>query len=104
MRQLREDAQRRLRRLGHARQRHRRQPGDPASEATVTLTLTNANRHARRSGDIVDQDAAKKGVQPRGFVYTVAAGDAFKLRLHGYEGTDTPVARRPRPRRSVASR
>ena len=32
----------------------------------------------------------KKGVQAKGFVYTVAAGDAFKLALHGYEGTDTP--------------
>jgi hypothetical protein len=67
-------------------------PATPASEATVTLTLTNANRHARRSGDIVDQDAVKKGVQPKGFVYTVAAGDAFRLRLNGYEGADTPSA------------
>lgn len=68
-------------------------PDDPAtvaSEATVTLKLTSANKHARRSGDIVDQDAAKRGVQAKGFVYTVAAGDAFRLRLRGYEGTDTP--------------
>jgi hypothetical protein len=67
---------------------------DPATTeveaTTVQLTLTAANRHARRSGDIVDQDAAKKGVQAKGFVYTVAAGDAFKLALHGYEGADTP--------------
>jgi hypothetical protein len=68
-------------------------PDDPvtaASEATVTLTLTAANRHARKSGDIVDQDAAKKGVQPKGFVYTVPAGDAYRLRLRGYQGADTP--------------
>ncbi len=68
-------------------------PDDPAttaSEATVTLTLTNANRHARRSGDIVDKDAVKKGVQVKGATYTVAAGDAFRLRLNGYQGTDTP--------------
>jgi hypothetical protein len=65
-------------------------PATPASEATVTLTLTNANRHARLSGDIADQDAAKPGVQAKGFEYTVPATDAFKLRLNGYEGTDTP--------------
>ena len=69
---------------------------DPAtttvSEATVTLTVTNANSHARKSGDIGDQDAVKKGVQVKGATYTVAAGDAFKLRLSGYEGTDTPLA------------
>jgi len=62
----------------------------PASEATVTLTVTNANRHARRSGDIADQDAVKKGVQVEGATYTVAAGDAFRLGLRGYDGTDTP--------------
>jgi hypothetical protein len=65
-------------------------PTTAASEATVTLKLTAANRHARRSGDIVDQDAVKKGVQPKGFDFTVPAGDAYRLRLHGYQGTDTP--------------
>ena len=30
-------------------------PATAASEATVTLKLTAANRHARRSGDIVDR-------------------------------------------------
>jgi hypothetical protein len=67
-------------------------PATPASEATVTLKLTAANRHARRSGEIADQDAVKKGVQPKGFVYTVPAGDAYTLRLRGYQGTDTPSA------------
>lgn len=65
-------------------------PATATSEATVTLTLTAANRHARKSGDIVDQDPAKNGVQPRGFVYTVPAGDAYVLRLRGYQGADTP--------------
>jgi hypothetical protein len=65
-------------------------PATAASEATVTLKLTAANRHARRSGEIADQDAVKKGVQPKGFVYTVPAGDAYNLRLRGYQGTDTP--------------
>jgi hypothetical protein len=65
-------------------------PATPASEATVTLKLTSANRHARRSGDIVDQDAVKKGVQVKGFVFTVPAGDAYKLSLRGYQTPDTP--------------
>src|SRR5947199_5024800 len=65
-------------------------PATAASEATVTLKLTAANRHARRSGEVADQDGAKPGIQPKGFVYTVPAGDAYTLRLRGYQGTDTP--------------
>lgn len=30
------------------------------------MKLTSANRHARRSGNIVDQDAANRGVQVKG--------------------------------------
>ncbi len=65
-------------------------PATPASEATVTLKVTSANSHARKSGDIADQDAAKKGVQVKGAMLTIAAGDAYTLKLKGYEGTDTP--------------
>jgi hypothetical protein len=65
-------------------------PTTPASEATVTLTVRSANRHARHSGEIADQNAARRGVQVRGASFTVPAGDAFVLRLRGYEGTDTP--------------
>jgi hypothetical protein len=65
-------------------------PATPASEATVTLTVLAANHNARRSGDIADQDATKPGIQVRGATFTVPAGDAFKLRLRGYQGTDTP--------------
>jgi hypothetical protein len=68
-------------------------PDDPAtsaSEATVTLKVHSANRHAKKSGDIADQDAAKKGVQVKGAEFTVPAGDAFTLKLNGYQGTDTP--------------
>ena len=65
-------------------------PATPASEATVTLTVLTANHHARVSGDIADQNAAKKGVQVKGATYTVPAGDAFKLRLDGYQAPDTP--------------
>ncbi len=70
---------------------------DPATtdvnEAVVTMTVTGANRHARKSGELADQDAVKPGVQVKGGSYTAtAADDAFKLRLNGYEGTDTPSA------------
>jgi hypothetical protein len=65
-------------------------PATPASEATVSLKVLAANGNARRSGDIADQDAAKPGIQVRGATFTAPAGDAFKLRLRGYQGTDTP--------------
>jgi hypothetical protein len=68
---------------------------DPAttdtSEATVTLTVTSANKHARESGELADMDTAKKGVQAKGGTYTVPAGDAFELKL-GDEGTAVPAA------------
>ena len=65
-------------------------PATPASEASVTLTVTSANSHAAKSGEIADQNATKKGVQVKGATYTVAAGDAYTLKLNDYEGTDTP--------------
>jgi len=63
-----------------------------ASEATVTLTVTSANKHARESGELADQDADRKGVQAKGATYTVLAGDAYELRLSSDYGTGTPVA------------
>ncbi|MGH2840028.1 MAG: hypothetical protein ACRDKY_04295 [Solirubrobacteraceae bacterium] len=68
---------------------------DPATadvnEAVVTMTVTGGNRHARNSGELADQDPVKPGVQVKGGTYTAtAADDAFKLKLNGYEGTDTP--------------
>jgi hypothetical protein len=62
-----------------------------ASEATVTLTVTSANKHARESGELADMDTAKKGVQAKGGTYTVPAGDAFELKL-GDDGTAVPAA------------
>lgn len=61
-----------------------------ASEATVTLTVTSANKHARESGELADMDAAKKGVQAKGATYTVPAGDAFELKL-GDDGAAVPA-------------
>lgn len=65
-------------------------PATAASEATVTLTVTGANRHAKKSGELADMDAATPGVQVKGATYTVAAGDAYTLKLKQFEGTDTP--------------
>jgi hypothetical protein len=67
---------------------------DPATtdtfEGTVTLTVTGANSHARKSGELADQDPAAEGVQVAGATYTVPATDAFVLKLNGFEGADTP--------------
>jgi hypothetical protein len=60
---------------------------------TMTMTVTGANRHARNSGEIADQDAAKKGVQVKGATMVISATpDAFVLKLDGYEAPDTPSA------------
>lgn len=62
----------------------------PGNEGAITLKVTSANVHARRSGEIADQSTTKKGVQVKGATVTVAATDAFTLKLNGFEGTDTP--------------
>jgi hypothetical protein len=68
-------------------------PNTTANEASVTMTVKRANLHARRSGELADQDAAKKGVQVAGDTFTVsAATDAFRLRLGGYETGESPAA------------
>ena len=67
----------------------------PASEANVTVTVTGANRHARKSGELAETDPSTPGTQLQGGTYTVSAGDAFKLKLVGYEGADTPLGGDP---------
>jgi hypothetical protein len=59
------------------------------SEATVTLVVTAANRHARNSGELEDQNADRKGIQVVGAIYTVPAGDAYLLKL-GDDGAAVP--------------
>jgi hypothetical protein len=60
---------------------------------TVTITVTGANRHARNSGEIADQDLTKDGVQVAGATYTVdGTSDPFNLRLNEFEDPDTPSA------------
>ena len=63
-----------------------------AGSGTVTLQVTSANVHARRSGEIADQDLAKKGLQVKGATLTIAAPDTFTLKLSGFEGADLPSA------------
>jgi hypothetical protein len=65
-------------------------PATPANEGTVTVTVTGANRHARNSGEIADQNATQPGVQVAGATYTVPTTDAFRVRLVDFQGTDTP--------------
>jgi hypothetical protein len=60
------------------------------SEASVTLVVTAANRHARNSGELDDQNLDRKGMQVVGATYTVPAGDAFALKLGDY-GTGEPA-------------
>ena len=69
-------------------------PATPANEESVTLTVTKANRHAKLSGELADQDAAKPGVQVKGASFTAdGATDAngFKVKLVGYDTGETPA-------------
>ena len=56
----------------------------------MTLTVTAANSHARKSGELADADGATEGVQ---IVATYRpADDDFVLKLNGFEEPDTPSA------------
>jgi hypothetical protein len=58
------------------------------TEDSVTLTVTSANRHARSTGELADQDAVRKGVQVVGETYTVPV-NAELLKL-GDDGAAVP--------------
>jgi hypothetical protein len=65
----------------------------PANEASVTITVTGANRHARNSGELADTDPATPGTQVKGDTYTVTgASDPFKVKLVDYATGETPAA------------
>lgn len=68
-------------------------PNTTGNQATVTLKVTSANSHARKSGEIADQNLAEDGVQVAGATYTVPASDVdgFKLSLNGYGEGETPT-------------
>jgi hypothetical protein len=60
-------------------------PATQANELSVTITVTKQNRHASRS-DLTDASASTDGLQ-----YKIDdADDDFRLKLSGFEGTDTP--------------
>jgi hypothetical protein len=66
--------------------------GTPANEASVTITVTGANRHARNSGELQDMDPATPGTQVQGGPYTVSAStDSFSVRLVDYEAGESPA-------------
>jgi hypothetical protein len=54
---------------------------------SIEIVVSSANRHARHSGDIDDQDPVKPGVQVKGATYSVS-GDTFKYRRVGYEPSE----------------
>jgi len=65
----------------------------PANEASVSITVTHANRHARNSGELVDTDPSTPGTQVQGGPYTVSgATDPFKVALVGFGSGEAPVA------------
>ena len=62
-----------------------------ADEAAVTLQVTGANRHARMSGLLADQDPAAPGVQVEGASLTLtASSDPFAFALRGFDGAQVP--------------
>lgn len=63
-----------------------------ANEAEIKIEVRSANRAARASGELADQNDDRKGVQIRGAEYTISGTDEFELKLRGYEGDDTPSA------------
>jgi hypothetical protein len=59
----------------------------------LEITVKSANRHARNSGEIADQDASKKGVQVKGATYSITlASDTFKTSQSDYEAGEQPSA------------
>jgi len=68
-------------------------PATPANEASVEMTVTGANRHAKLSGELTDTNATKPGVQVAGGSYTVnGSADPFGVKLSGYETGEAPAA------------
>ena len=70
-------------------------PATAANEESVTLTVTKANRHAKLSGELADQDAAKAGVQVKGATFSADGAtdtNGFRVKLVGYGTGETPAA------------
>jgi hypothetical protein len=70
-------------------------PATSANEESVTLTVSKANRHAKLSGELADQDATKPGVQVKGSTFSADGAtdpNGFKVKLVGYGSGETPAA------------
>jgi hypothetical protein len=68
-------------------------PATPANEASVNITVTRANRHARNSGELADTDPGTPGTQVQGDPYAVnGSTDPFTVKLVGFEPAETPAA------------
>ena len=68
-------------------------PATPANEASVSITVTGANRHARNSGELADTDPGTPGTQVQGGPYSVSgATDPFTVKLVAFEAGETPGA------------
>jgi hypothetical protein len=59
--------------------------------SSIEIIVSSANRHARNSGEIDDQDANKPGVQVKGATYSVSS-DSFKYKRVGYEPNEASEA------------
>jgi hypothetical protein len=67
--------------------------GTPANEASVSITVTGANRHARNSGELQDMDPATPGTQVQGGPYTATAStDPFTVKLVDFGAGESPAA------------
>ena len=69
-------------------------PATEANEESVTLTVTKANGHAKKSGELADQDATKPGVQVKGATFSANGAtdpNGFKVKLVGYGTGETPA-------------
>ena len=68
-------------------------PATPTNEASVSITVTGANRHARNSGELQDMDPATPGTQVKGGTYTVTAStDPFTVKLVDFGAGESPAA------------
>ena len=63
-------------------------PSDPKTADSISIEVRSANRHARRSGEIADQDPSAPGVQVKGAPFSVS-GDTFKYKLVDFETNET---------------
>jgi hypothetical protein len=61
------------------------------NESVVGTAVKNANKHARQSGELEDQNSSRRGVQVRGGTYKLDNdNDFFRVVRSGYEPGEQP--------------